>query len=119
MFLSTFVLALQLGSVAAQFPFAGKHETAWCPAENRVTHETASIKIRERQPGVELNAPPALISIAPDYTDVNSQAKKTLIFVHGWPGVWSTWRHQIDEFKVRSLNLKISQVGANLMCPAE
>jgi len=34
-----------------------------------------------------------------DYVDVNPQGKNTLIFAHGWPGIWSTWKHQINEFK--------------------
>lgn len=24
-----------------------------------------------------------------------------MIFVHGWPSLWSSWKYQIEEFKVR------------------
>ena len=29
------------------------------------------------------------------YLDINPNAKKTLIMVHGWPSLWTTWRNQI------------------------
>jgi soluble epoxide hydrolase/lipid-phosphate phosphatase len=29
------------------------------------------------------------------YLDINPTAKKTLIMVHGWPSLWTTWRNQI------------------------
>jgi soluble epoxide hydrolase/lipid-phosphate phosphatase len=45
-----------------------------------------------------------------DYVDVDPEAKDTLVFVHGWPGIWSTWKHQIHEFKVQSPGLKVAQV---------
>ena len=37
---------------------------------------------------------------AADYIDINPKAKKTILMVHGWPAVWSTWGYQIEEFKV-------------------
>jgi hypothetical protein len=32
------------------------------------------------------------------YLDINPRAKKTLILVHGWPSLWTTYRHQIQHF---------------------
>ncbi|KAH8826880.1 alpha/beta-hydrolase [Flagelloscypha sp. PMI_526] len=32
------------------------------------------------------------------YVDINPEAKTTLLFVHGWPGLWTTWARQIEEF---------------------
>ena|ERR1700760_405446 len=32
------------------------------------------------------------------YIDVNPTAKKTLLMVHGWPSLWTTYRHQIEAF---------------------
>lgn len=36
-----------------------------------------------------------------DYVDINPQAKKTLLFLHGWPGLWASWKYQIEEFQVQ------------------
>ncbi|KAG5638231.1 hypothetical protein H0H81_001105 [Sphagnurus paluster] len=33
------------------------------------------------------------------YVDINPSATKTMLMVHGWPGLWSTWSNQIEEFK--------------------
>ncbi|KAG9092102.1 hypothetical protein FRC06_000235 [Ceratobasidium sp. 370] len=33
------------------------------------------------------------------WVDLNPEAKRTLLFVHGWPGLWSTWSNQIEEFR--------------------
>ncbi|TFK24235.1 alpha/beta-hydrolase [Coprinopsis marcescibilis] len=32
------------------------------------------------------------------YVDVNPHEESTIIMVHGWPGIWSTWARQIEEF---------------------
>jgi hypothetical protein len=40
-----------------------------------------------------------------DYVDINPQAKRTLkrtlLFLHGWPGLWASWKYQIEEFQVQ------------------
>ncbi|PAV20580.1 alpha beta-hydrolase [Pyrrhoderma noxium] len=33
------------------------------------------------------------------YVDVNPSAPRSIIMVHGWPGLWSNWLHQIYAFK--------------------
>lgn len=39
------------------------------------------------------------ISRSIDYVHLNpSNAPRTLVFVHGWPGLWSTWSNQISAF---------------------
>ena len=35
------------------------------------------------------------------YVDINPQAKTTLLFLHGWPGLWASWKYQIEAFRVR------------------
>ena len=35
-----------------------------------------------------------------DYVDVNPSAPRSIIMVHGWPGLWCNWLHQIYAFKV-------------------
>lgn len=34
------------------------------------------------------------------YVDINPEAEKTLLMVHGWPSLWHSWKYQIEEFKV-------------------
>lgn len=33
------------------------------------------------------------------YVDVNPDADKTLLMVHGWPSLWHSWKYQIEEFR--------------------
>ncbi|CUA67092.1 hypothetical protein RSOLAG22IIIB_07179 [Rhizoctonia solani] len=33
------------------------------------------------------------------WVDLNPEAERTILFVHGWPGLWSTWSNQINEFR--------------------
>jgi pimeloyl-ACP methyl ester carboxylesterase len=44
---------------------------------------------------------PILIrNIFADYVEINPKAEKTLLFVHGWPSLWASWKYQIQEFQV-------------------
>ncbi|KAH7099108.1 alpha/beta-hydrolase [Auriculariales sp. MPI-PUGE-AT-0066] len=47
-------------------------------------------------------SPPWADNVGPvpaDYASVNpSQSARTLVFVHGWPGLWSTWSNQLVAF---------------------
>jgi len=36
-----------------------------------------------------------------EYVEINPGAPTTLLMVHGWPSLWSTWSNQIEEFQVR------------------
>ncbi|KAH7922876.1 alpha/beta-hydrolase [Leucogyrophana mollusca] len=53
--------------------------TAKCEAENRAAHQKVGISI--------------------DYVNINPSAKTTILMVHGWPSLWSSWGYQIQEFK--------------------
>jgi soluble epoxide hydrolase/lipid-phosphate phosphatase len=35
-----------------------------------------------------------------EYVDINPNAKHTLLFLHGWPSLWASWKYQIQEFRV-------------------
>ncbi|RDB20271.1 Bifunctional epoxide hydrolase 2 [Hypsizygus marmoreus] len=57
------------------------------------TQHTATCKATKRAPTKET------VDIALRYVDVNPRAKETILMVHGWPSLWSTWSNQIQEFK--------------------
>jgi len=33
------------------------------------------------------------------YVEINPQAEKTMLLVHGWPSLWSSWKYQIQELQ--------------------
>ena len=39
-----------------------------------------------------------------DYVDINPSARTSLVLVHGWPSLWSSWSNQILEFQVWSFS---------------
>ncbi|KAF8226853.1 alpha/beta-hydrolase [Tricholoma matsutake] len=83
--LSAVIFGLLSGSFlptsAAQFkPADYSKRVATCKAEKRTPE-------------------PEVVDINLRYVDINPQADKTLLMVHGWPGLWSTWSNQIQEFE--------------------
>ncbi|KAL0064870.1 hypothetical protein AAF712_008123 [Marasmius tenuissimus] len=48
---------------------------------------------------VKRNADHAVVQITMSYIDINPTAEKTLLLVHGWPSLWSSWAYQIQAFK--------------------
>ncbi|KAL6304154.1 Alpha/Beta hydrolase protein [Sparassis latifolia] len=54
-------------------------KTAPCKALNRHTNEIKNIEIK--------------------YVEINPEAERTLLMVHGWPSLWHSWKYQIEEFK--------------------
>jgi soluble epoxide hydrolase/lipid-phosphate phosphatase len=68
-------------SDVAFHPNSYPKKVAVCKAVNRANNHTAPVDIKLH------------------YVDVNSEAETTLIMVHGWPGLWSTWSYQIQEFR--------------------
>jgi hypothetical protein len=36
-----------------------------------------------------------------EYVEINPDAPNTLLMIHGWPSLWSSWSKQIEEFQVR------------------
>ncbi|KAJ7165588.1 alpha/beta-hydrolase [Mycena crocata] len=55
---------------------------------------TASCKATNRAGGQE-----SAVNIDLRYVEINPSAKTTLLMVHGWPSLWSTWSNQIQEFR--------------------
>ncbi|THH05928.1 hypothetical protein EW145_g4439 [Phellinidium pouzarii] len=68
------------GSAHAPFdPNSFPKNSVKCKTINREKNEVKDIEIK--------------------YVEVNPLAPKTIIMVHGWPGLWSNWVHQIMEFQ--------------------
>lgn len=79
---------------------------ATCKAVKRdqEEHETVDIHLRASLTALVASRCRALILVSlifPGYVNINPSAPTTLIMVHGWPSLWSTWSNQITEFKVR------------------
>ncbi|PSR88468.1 hypothetical protein PHLCEN_2v5148 [Hermanssonia centrifuga] len=66
-------------TVKAVDPHGFPRQAASCNALNRVTNEAKEISLK--------------------YVDINPQAEKTLLMVHGWPSLWHSWKYQIEGFK--------------------
>ncbi|KAG9308725.1 Alpha/Beta hydrolase protein [Chiua virens] len=77
------VLTLLLSCSASVFAAFNSREyhtkAVACPAIDRVLNQSVNITI--------------------DYVDVNPSAKTTILMVHGWPSLWSSWGKQIEHFK--------------------
>ncbi|PPQ72056.1 hypothetical protein CVT26_006738 [Gymnopilus dilepis] len=54
---------------------------------------TANCKAVKRAPVEEI------VDIQIKYVDINKEAPDTILMVHGWPSLWSSWSNQILEFK--------------------
>src|SRR5882762_258966 len=63
-------------------PLAFPQRVVTCPAINRALNKTVDLHLR--------------------YVDVNPGFKRTLVFLHGWPSLWASWKYQIQEFRVIS-----------------
>jgi soluble epoxide hydrolase/lipid-phosphate phosphatase len=85
-----------LGAVAFN-PRAYTIQSTSCRAVDRVLKEEVNITI-----GTHICAFLARgeVHIVTDYVDINPTAEKSIIMVHGWPSLWSSWGYQIEEFKV-------------------
>ncbi|KAF9224613.1 alpha/beta-hydrolase [Gyrodon lividus] len=68
-----------ISGVAALDPWQYDLTTVKCPAVDRVLDHTVHITI--------------------EYVDLNPTANTTILMVHGWPSLWSSWARQIEEFK--------------------
>ncbi|KAI0301880.1 Alpha/Beta hydrolase protein [Multifurca ochricompacta] len=60
-------------------PFAFQKNVVTCPSINRAENKTVDLQLY--------------------YVDINPKAKETLLFLHGWPSLWASWKYQIQEFK--------------------
>ncbi|KAH9999509.1 alpha/beta-hydrolase [Russula vinacea] len=68
--------------VAAHQPFNPREypkKVVSCPAINRAENTQVDIQLH--------------------YVDINPEAEKTLLLLHGWPSLWASWKYQIQEFK--------------------
>lgn len=74
--------------VAAVGRAAGK--TSFDPYSYKKKYTTC--KAVERAGGTEKK-----IDLKLAYLDINPTANRTLIMVHGWPSLWTTYRHQITD----------------------
>ncbi|KAF1988961.1 alpha/beta-hydrolase [Aulographum hederae CBS 113979] len=54
-------------------------------------------------------ATPRPISLKLAYLDINPTAKKTLVMLHGWPSLWTTYRHQIQAYENSEYRLIIPE----------
>ncbi|KAF2668750.1 alpha/beta-hydrolase [Microthyrium microscopicum] len=61
-------------------PWSYQKKFVTCNAEERAANKSTPIKLKLA------------------YLDINPTAKKTLVMAHGWPSMWTTYRHQIAEF---------------------
>jgi soluble epoxide hydrolase/lipid-phosphate phosphatase len=84
-------------------PSSFPKQTVTCKAVNRVANTTTSILLSASSCR-KFNRVRADLPHPLDYVEVNPEAETTLIMVHGWPSLWSTWSYQIQEFKVRILH---------------
>lgn len=85
------ILNVLVSSLLVQAKLSGFYPLHWikasttCPAVNRAENNTA---VELKLSYVDINPGPAV-----------TKGKPTLLMVHGWPGLWSTWAYQIQEFK--------------------
>jgi soluble epoxide hydrolase/lipid-phosphate phosphatase len=82
-------------------PFAFHQEVVICPAVNRVLNKTVDLHLRMHFKSLSVTLSSAKnrhLSIG--YVDINPSFKHTLLFLHGWPSLWASWKHQIQEFRV-------------------
>ncbi|KAL1741254.1 Alpha/Beta hydrolase protein [Schizophyllum fasciatum] len=59
----------------------------------------AQLKKRTACKAVKRDEGEKAVDITMTYVDINPSAKHTLLLVHGWPSLWTTWSHQIKEFE--------------------
>lgn len=94
----------EANSISPFKPSQYPKKTAHCKATRRTpVEEAVDIQLSTFHPiitkchGIGIN----LYSMFLEYVDINPAASTTLIMVHGWPSLWSTWSNQIQEFQVR------------------
>ncbi|KAJ7755164.1 alpha/beta-hydrolase [Mycena metata] len=85
---------LALGALSLYFQSTyGASESTFNPRAYQKSKATC--KATNRAGGQE-----TAVDINIHYVDIQpTSAKATLIMVHGWPGLWSIWSNQIQEFK--------------------
>ena len=94
LFSGSFVPSSSAGFTPAEYP----KRVATCKATKR-TPKPEVVDIALRGYVYPLNSS-RLSDALSGYVDLNPQAKDTMLMVHGWPSLWSTWSNQIQEFEV-------------------
>jgi len=79
--------------------FSQHWNVANCPGVNRADNETVNLALR-RFSHNPIRIRSTLNSIRAEYVDINPNAKRALLFLHGWPSLWASWKYQIQEFRV-------------------
>lgn len=80
-----------------------QHErNAQCPAILRGAEGDSVVDINISESHAGESATLSKTSRVVDYVDIqpSTNPKETLVLVHGWPGMWSTWGRQIVHFQV-------------------
>jgi len=83
----------------SQYPKKTAHckATRRTPVEEAVDIQLSTLPVVAKCYGIGIK----FYSMFIEYVDINPEASTTLIMVHGWPSLWSTWSNQIQEFQVR------------------
>ncbi|KII83408.1 hypothetical protein PLICRDRAFT_47292 [Plicaturopsis crispa FD-325 SS-3] len=84
-------------AISAFNPRTAPKSVATCPALNRALNKSVDIRIQ--------------------YYDVNPSAPQTLLLVHGWPSLASSWARQIDEFSPREIDGVESPTTYRVLAP--
>jgi len=87
LFVHWLLIFTYLGLVRAR----GNSVTPFSPS--KYPKKTAHCDATRRAPVEEV------VAIQLKYVDINPDSSTTLIMVHGWPSLWSTWSNQIQEFQ--------------------
>lgn len=72
--------------------------SALLPAEAHFNPKEYSKKVATCK-ALKRTPEPEIVTLALRYVDINPTAEKTILMVHGWPSLWSTWSNQIQELK--------------------
>jgi len=68
-----------------------------CTAEGRFNPREYSKHTTECK-ATRRDADGEIVDITLSYVNINPSANTTLVLLHGWPSLWSTWSYQIQEF---------------------
>ncbi|KAF8876157.1 Alpha/Beta hydrolase protein [Infundibulicybe gibba] len=79
--ISLLVVPVALAGSAPFDPHAYPTSLATCSVTNKTPDKSEPVDITLR------------------YVDINPTASKTILMVHGWPSLWSSWANQIQEFE--------------------
>lgn len=97
MFATRFLSFVLLNSALfLSFTFAQASSTASASTFNPYLYPKTFVTCPAVDRSDPANPKPTRLRLA--YLDINPTAKKTLILVHGWPSLWTTYRNQITEF---------------------